>query len=62
AEAIQHHGLAVGGLIAGGLIAAPFAGLITKRVPRRVLTFMVGGLLILLSLFQGLQLAGLLGG
>ena len=61
AEAIQHHGLAVGGLIAGGLIAAPFAGLITKRVPRRALTFMVGGLLILLSLFQGLQLAGVFG-
>ncbi|GAA0870635.1 sulfite exporter TauE/SafE family protein [Brevundimonas basaltis] len=61
AEAIQNHAAAIGGLIVGGLIAAPFAGLITKRAPRRAMTFAVGALLIVLSLFQGVQLAGLLG-
>ena len=48
------------GLVAGGLIAAPFAGYIVKKAPQRVLTFAVGGLLLALSLFQGLQLAGVL--
>lgn len=61
ADAIQNHAAAIGGLIVGGLIAAPFAGYVTKRVPRRAMTFAVGALLIILSLFQGLQLAGLLG-
>lgn len=40
----------------GGLIAAPFAGLIVKKVPRKVLTYAVGGLLIVLAAFQGYQL------
>lgn len=61
ADALQNHAAAVGGLIVGGLLAAPFAGMITKRVPRRAMTFAVGGLLVVLSLFQGLQLAGVLG-
>ncbi len=61
ADALQNHAAAIGGLIVGGLLAAPFAGMITKRVPRRAMTFAVGGLLILLSLFQGVQLAGVLG-
>ena len=56
--ALHDHAAAVGGLIVGGLLAAPFAGLIVKRVPRRTLSLAVGGLLIALSLFQGLQLAG----
>ncbi|MBX9617258.1 MAG: sulfite exporter TauE/SafE family protein [Caulobacteraceae bacterium] len=58
AGAIGDHALAVGGLILGGLVAAPFAGWIAKRVPSRVLTFMVGGLIILLAGFQGLQMVG----
>ena len=45
----------------GGLIAAPFAGLIVKKVPRKVLTYAVGGLLLILAAFQGAQLAGLIG-
>ncbi|QQQ17543.1 sulfite exporter TauE/SafE family protein [Brevundimonas vitis] len=61
AGALENHAAAIAGLVAGGLIAAPFAGLITKRVPRRALTYAVGGLLIFLSLFQGAQLAGLIG-
>ena len=61
ADALQNHAAAVGGLVVGGLLAAPFAGLIAKRVPRRPMTYAVGGLLILLAGFQGLQLSGLLG-
>jgi len=60
ADALQNHAAAVGGLVVGGLAAAPFAGLIAKRVPRRVLTYAVGGLLLVLAAFQGLQLAGVL--
>jgi uncharacterized protein len=61
ADAIQNHFTAVAGLVVGGLIAAPFAGLITKKVPRRALTYGVGGLLLILAAFQGIQLSGLLG-
>lgn len=60
AGALQNHGAAVAGLVVGGLIAAPFAGWIVKRVPRRALTYAVGGLLIILAAFQGLQISGLL--
>ena len=56
--ALEHHAWAIGGLIVGGLIAAPFAGWITKRVPAKVLTYMVGGLIVLLAGYQGLQIAG----
>ena len=58
AEALENHASAVAGLVVGGLLAAPFAGLIAKRVPRRVLTTAVGVLLLALAAFQGLQLAG----
>lgn len=60
AGALEHHATAVGGLVAGGLLAAPFAGLIAKKVPRKVLTYAVGVLLLALAAFQGLQLSGLL--
>jgi uncharacterized protein len=60
ADALQNHAAAVGGLVVGGLIAAPFAGLIVKRVPRKALTYAVGFLLLFLAGFQGLQLAGVL--
>lgn len=62
AGALQNHAAAIGGLVLGGLIAAPFAGWITKHVPARILTFMVGGLIILLAAWQALQLAGVLPG
>lgn len=58
AEALTDHVSAVAGLVVGGLIAAPFAGYITKAIPQRVLTYLVGGLLLVLAAFQGLQLAG----
>ncbi len=60
AGALEHHASAIGGLVAGGLLAAPFAGLITKRVPRKVLAYAVGVVLLVLAGFQGLQLAGVL--
>lgn len=60
AGALQNHFWAVAGLVVGGLIAAPFAGLIVKKVPRQVLAYSVGFLLLFLAGFQGLQLAGLL--
>lgn len=58
AGALQEYGWAVGGLVVGGLIAAPFAGWIAKAVPTRILTLIVGGLIIVLAGYQGLQLAG----
>ena len=61
AGALENHFAAVAGLVVGGLIAAPFAGLIVKKVPRKVLTYAVGGLLLFLAAFQGAQLAGLIG-
>ena len=60
ADALQNHASAVAGLVIGGLAAAPFAGLIAKRVPRKLLTYAVGIVLVALAGFQGLQLAGLL--
>lgn len=57
--ALTNHAWAIGGLIVGGLVAAPFAGWITKRVPAKVLTYVVGATIILLALYQGLQLAGI---
>jgi len=58
ADALENQFSAVAGLVVGGLLAAPFAGYITKAVPQRALTYGVGGLLLLLAGFQGLQLAG----
>jgi uncharacterized membrane protein YfcA len=49
-------GAALGGLILGGVIAAPLAGYITKIVPARILMAAVGGLVVVLALFQGWQL------
>ena len=61
AGALENHFAAVAGLVVGGLIAAPFAGLIVKKVPRKVLAYAVGFLLLFLAAFQGAQLAGLFG-
>ena len=61
AGALENHFAAVAGLVVGGLIAAPFAGLIVKKIPRKLLTYSVGCLLLILAGFQGLQLAGLIG-
>src|SRR3990167_5759934 len=49
----------VGGLIAGGMLAAPLAGWMTKVLPVRALTWMVGLLVTGLAVWQGAVLAGL---
>ena len=59
AGALEHHATAIAGLVVGGLIAAPFAGYVTRIVPRRAMTYAVGILLLGLAAFQGLQMAGL---
>lgn len=56
AEGLKDHAAAVAGLVVGGVIAAPFAGLIVKKVPRKVLTYAVGILLVGLAIFQGVNL------
>lgn len=61
AGALQNHAAAVGGLVVGGLIAAPFAGLIVKKVPRKALAYAVGVLLLILAAFQAVQLLKLIG-
>lgn len=42
----------VGGLIAGGVVAAPIAGWMTKVLPLRMLTWVVGILVIVLATWQ----------
>lgn len=49
---LTEHVWQVGGLVLGGVIAAPLAGYATKLAPPRVLTFLVGGLICLLSAYQ----------
>ncbi len=46
------------GLIVGGVLAAPFAALVTKRVPDRPLMIIVGAMITLLSLRSLMQLVG----
>ena len=55
---IRQHALAVIGIVAGGLVAAPLAGWTTKHVPRRPMTFAVGLLIVGLASWQWLQIAG----
>ena len=53
---LRSYATAVGGLIVGGLIAAPLAGVIAKKAPRRLLTVAVGVLVIALAIYQGWRL------
>jgi len=48
--------LAIGGLILGGIVAAPLAGRLTRLIPARVLMGLVGVLVITLATWQGVQL------
>jgi len=57
---IMQHAWAVGGLIVGGLFAAPLAGWVTKIVPVKYLTWLVGIVVILLATYQSLKLFKLL--
>lgn len=49
-------GVAVGGLVLGGVLAAPLAGKVTKVMPARWLLLAVGVLVIVLATWQGVQL------
>jgi uncharacterized membrane protein YfcA len=60
AEGLARHAQAVGGLVVGGLLAAPLAGFVVRIMPVKLLTFGVGGLVVALAVYQGVQLAGLL--
>jgi len=44
--------IVTGGLIIGGLLAAPFGGYIAKRIPAKTLLTMVGVVLTATSLFS----------
>ncbi|RAK58079.1 sulfite exporter TauE/SafE family protein [Phenylobacterium deserti] len=59
---LRQHGTAVAGLVVGGLLAAPFAGLIVKKVPARPMTLAVGVLILLLAGYQASQIAGVMPG
>lgn len=59
ATGLRDHAWSVGGLIAGGMLAAPFAGWMTKVLPVRALTWLVGLLVTGLAIWQGVVLAGL---
>lgn len=58
AQGLEEHAWAVGGLVTGGVAAAPLAGLITKRLPARGLTWIVGLLVVGLAAWQAAQLLG----
>jgi uncharacterized protein len=56
---IAGHAWAVGGLIAGGILAAPLAAWVVKLIPQRTLMIMVGVLIVGLAGFQTAKLVGL---
>lgn len=60
AEGIASHASSIAGLILGGLIAAPFAGVIARIAPRQVLTYGVGAVVLLSAGYQALRLFGVL--
>jgi uncharacterized membrane protein YfcA len=46
----------LGGLIAGGVVAAPIAGWMTKVLPLRMLTWIVGLVVVALAIWQAVDL------
>jgi hypothetical protein len=58
AGGIADHAMAVAGLVAGGLVSAPLAGLMVKLAPQRILTGAVGVLVACLAAYQAARLAG----
>ena len=53
---LMDHVWAVGGLIAGGVVAAPLAGYATRIIPQRYLMIAVGVLVCLLAIYQTARL------
>jgi len=56
AEGLQDQIWSVAGLIVGGVVVAPLAGWTTKILPLKVLTWLVGGLVVVLAAWQGVEL------
>lgn len=56
AGGLQGLATAIGGLILGGIIAAPLAGKVTKVIPARYLMGAVGVVVIILATWQGIDL------
>ena len=52
AEGLMTYASAVGGLIVGGVLAAPMAGYVTRVLPQKYLMVAVGVLISLLSVYQ----------
>ncbi|MGE0502845.1 MAG: sulfite exporter TauE/SafE family protein [Rhizobiaceae bacterium] len=52
---------AIAGLIIGGLMAAPLAGYLVRRIPEVALLRLVGCLIVLVAGFQSIQILGLTG-
>jgi uncharacterized membrane protein YfcA len=59
AGGLASHATAVGGLIVGGLLAAPLAGYVVRLVPVRILTCAVGVLVLLLAGYQTARHVGI---
>ena len=57
-EGLNEHLWSVVGLIGGGVVAAPVAGWMTKVLPLRALTWLVGALVTGLAIYQGVVLFG----
>ncbi len=55
-KALLDHASAVGGLIVGGVIAAPLAGYVTRILPHRLAMVLVGLLICTLAVYQLLRL------
>lgn len=58
AGALTQYGAAVGGLIVGGILAAPFAGLLVKRIAEQTLLRAVGILIVTIAAYQTFQIVG----
>lgn len=56
AGGLVDHAWAVGGLIVGGVAAAPLAGYVTRIVPYRALMVAVGVLIVLIAVYQASRL------
>ncbi|RLQ87263.1 sulfite exporter TauE/SafE family protein [Notoacmeibacter ruber] len=52
---------AVGGLVVGGLLAAPMAGILVRKIPEKVLLRSVGTLIFVLAIYQFARYFGVLG-
>ncbi len=56
-EGLMEYAAAVGGLVSGGVVAAPLAGYLTRILPTRPLTWIVAILVLVLAGWQAVQLA-----